>query len=139
MKSPSGVNYSTANAHAGSPYQSAQQQQNAGNTKLALLSKSGGSKSGGNRRNRRNRRGGASQIQVSSGGNTLYKSVGGVTPNDIVTRNTVAGNAASVQAAGDIVPLAKPTMRGGSRLRKNKSRKNKSRKNKSRKNKSRKM
>jgi len=135
MKSPSGVNYPTANAHAGSPYQSAQQQQNAGNIKLALLSKSGGSKSGGNRRNRR---GGASQIQVSSGGNTLYKSVGGVTPNDIVYRNTVAGNAGNVQSAGDIVPLAKP-IKGGSILRKNKSRKNKSRKNKSRKNKSRKM
>ena len=127
MSSLSGVNYSTANAHAGSPYQSAQRQQNDGNTKLALLSKSGGSKSGGNRRNRRNRRGGASQIQVSSGGNTLYKSVGGVTPNDIVYRNTVAGNAGNVQSAGDVVPLAK-LISGGSILRKNKSRKNKSRK-----------
>ena len=126
----SGVNYRTTFAHSGSPYVSAQQQQIDSNNKLALLSKSGGK--------RRNTRGGdVGQIQVSSGGTTIYKPVGGVTPNDIVYQNTISQNAAKVHASHDIVPLAKP-MKGGSMLRKNKSRKSKSRKSKSSKNKSRK-
>ena len=126
-----GITYSTGSALSGSPYQSAQQQQNLATTKHALLlSKTGG--------NKKNKRGGIGQIQIPSSGNPIYKPVGTTTPNDIVLKNAQSQNAALVHSSGDNVPLAIP-MKAGSRSYKNcKSKKCKSKKCKSKKCKSKK-